>query len=115
MTTYKTSYSQRPYVVEFTNISTFSRVNFIEINSSISTVGSISIHLNFLQDVYNMFAKTVIKLETSDQVYDLEFINKTINVCEFFKNRKYEPILQLLYKVLNKNRSFPTSCPIRKV
>lgn len=71
--------------------------------------------MNFLQDVSNMYAKAVIKLETSDQIYDLEFINKTINVCEFFKNRRYEPILQLLYKVLNKRQSFPTRCPIGKV
>ncbi len=103
-------------MVEFTNVSTYSLVDYIQVNSSISTNGSISINVNFLREVYNVFTKTLIQLATtSDEVYDLEFINKTVNFCEFLNNRRYEPMLQILYKLLNKNRSFPTSCPIRKV
>lgn len=108
-------YLKRPYVVEFTNVSTDSLVHYVQVNSSISANGSISIYVNFLRDVFNVYVKTVITVASADQVYDLELINKSVNFCEFLRNGKYEPILQVLYKIFNKNRSFPTSCPVRKV
>lgn len=70
-------------MVEFTNVSSYSLVNFIEVNSSISTTGAISIYANFLQDVSNVYFKALIGIGTADQVYDLEFMNKTLNFCQF--------------------------------
>lgn len=101
--------------MEFTNVSTYSSVNYIEINSSISTDGAISIHMNFLRGVSNIYVRAVITIESSPGKIDLEFINKTLFVCEFFKNKKYEPILQVLYRALTKTGNFPTECPIQKV
>lgn len=103
-------------MVEFTNISTYSLVDFLQVNSSLSSNGSISVYLTSQRVLTNVYAKIVINIESADhQVYDLEFINKTVNVCEFLDNKTNEPLLQGLYSVLNKDRSFPTSCPLRKV
>lgn len=91
-------------------------MDFFEVNSSISTNGAISLYVNVLKDIPNIHAKVVIQLQSSSNgKYDLELANTTLDACEFFRNRKYEPILQLFYKTLTKNGQFAKSCPIRKV
>lgn len=111
----KKSYFKRPFRLAVTKMSIKSFVNYGEVNSSISTSGAISIYVNILQDISEMNAKVVILIESSSGNYDLELVNKTINVCEFFRNRRYEPMLQVFYKSINKGGNLPKSCPLRKV
>lgn len=106
---------QRPFQIKLSNFSAKSYISFIEVNSSISTSGSISFYVNILQDLPNMNSENKIMLETSSGEYDLAMVNKTINVCKLFTDRKYEPMIQVLYKLLTKTSNFPNSCPIRKV
>lgn len=106
---------QRPFQIEFTNVSTRSFVNSNEVNSSISATGSISFYVNLLQDVASVYAITEILVESTRGKYDLELVNKTINYCRFLSDRKYEPIAQVFYKMFSKSSNFPKSCPIRKV
>lgn len=106
---------KRPFRIEVTNVSTASYVNFTQMNSSISTNGALSMYMNILQDISDVYAKIEILIASSSGNYDLELVNKTIHVCEFFRNRRYEPIVQLFYKAMTKTGSFPHSCPIRKV
>lgn len=72
-------------------------------------------YLNIRQDIPNMYTKTQIILDSSNGNYKLELVNKTINTCEFYRNRKYEPISQVLYKALTKTGTVPTRCPVTKV
>lgn len=90
-------------------------VDFIEVNSSISTNGSMSMFMNVLQNVPQFYAKVKITLESSNGTHDLELINKTLNACEFLNNPKYEPIVQVFYKALTKSGNFLKRCPVTKV
>lgn len=90
-------------------------VDFVVMNSSISTDGSMSMFINVLQNVPQLYVKVKITLESSDGIYDLELINKTFNVCEFLNNPKYEPIVQVFYRALTKSGTFAKRCPIEKV
>lgn len=46
----------------------------------------------------------------------IEFTNKTVNVCRLLNNRRYEPLIGLIYDILSaKEPNLPQRCPIRKV
>lgn len=107
---------QRPFRVEISNVTTKTFVSSIEIKSTVSTGGSLSFYWNVLEDLpLPLYAKAKVMLKSSSGYYDLEMINRTIEVCKFFNDRKYEPILQVFFKLFIKTSKFPSSCPIRKV
>lgn len=54
-------------------------------------------------------------MESGNGVYDMEIVNRTINLCEFFINPRYEPIIQVFYKAVSRNAVVPSSCPVQKV
>lgn len=89
-------------------------VDFVEVNSSLTNRG-LSVYVNFLQNFVNPYAKVLITFLSSSGKYDLELANTTVNACEFFRNRKYFPILQVFYRALTKSSTFPKKCPILKV
>lgn len=101
--------------MEFTNVSSRSYVDFVEINSSISANGALSIYINLLQDISNIYTKVEMMMVSSNGNYDLELANKTFDGCEFLGNKRYEPILQVFWKTLTKNTTFPKRCPLAKV
>lgn len=109
------NYLQRPYFIEVTDITTYSFVNFVEINSSTTTNGSITIYANLLEDITDIYATVNIIFQSTKGNYDLKMMNKTVDCCNFFRNKKYEPLLQKLYRVMTKTGTFPHNCPFRKV
>lgn len=78
-----------------------------------SSSGAISVFLNAHQNLGHLYAKVLINIESSNG--DLVLANKTVDSCEFFKNPRYEPILQVFYKALTRTGTFPKRCPITKV
>lgn len=46
---------------------------------------------------------------------NVEFMNKTINVCKVATSRNLEPLLKLIYKVIADKGNLPKECPIKKV
>lgn len=62
-----------------------------------------------------MYTQPEIYLDTGNGKYELEFMNRTIDVCKLFRDGRYEPLLQLLYKVLLKYTNFLQKCPVPKV
>ncbi|KAG4074437.1 hypothetical protein HA402_015133 [Bradysia odoriphaga] len=89
-------------------------VDYVEMNSSISSSGLISLFFNVKKNVPDFYAKVLITVDTTNGGYDLELINRTIDGCEFYRNPKYEPIPQVFYKFLTKNGVFPKRCPVTK-
>lgn len=57
----------------------------------------------------------VLTFESTDGVYDMEFINRTIDFCQFFRNKRYEPVLQIFYRIFAAKSDVARSCPIKKV
>lgn len=106
---------QRPFKIEITNLSTYSLVNYMESNSSISKQNSVSIYINVLKYLTEIYAKVTVIITSANGNYSSVLFNKTIDCCEFLKNPKYEPIVQVFYRALTINGSFPKNCPITKV
>ncbi len=71
--------------------------------------------VNLAQTVPNVYVQAVITIETSDGIYDLQLINKTIDGCKFLHNPGYEPIVQVFYRELTRTGTFPKRCPFTKV
>lgn len=85
------------------------------INASLSPSGALSVFVEILEDVNHPFAHAEIYADSGTGQYDFEVINRTVDICKFFHKKRYEPLLQLVYKTISENGAWPTSCPIRKV
>lgn len=42
-------------------------------------------------------------------------VNRTIDYCKFFRDKRYEPVLQIFYKIFASKSDIANSCPIKKV
>lgn len=106
---------KRPFRIEITDVTSKTYVDFVEINSSISDNGALSIYVNILKDISNIHSEVTIMLVSASGNYDLELVNRTIDACQFLSNKRHEPILQVFWKQLTKNGAFPKRCPFLKV
>lgn len=62
------------------------------------------------------FSRVEIFLQSPDTGrYDMELLNRTIDICTFFRNSLYEPLLQIIYGLMLENGNFPKSCPLKTV
>lgn len=89
--------------------------NLTNVNAALSPSGALTVIVDVLGDVNHPFAHTKIYVDSGNGQYDFEIMNRTVNFCEFFRNKGYEPLLQIFYKILLENGPWPTACPIRKV
>lgn len=77
--------------------------------------GAYDIHLNVLRENVKAIVKLGIYFE------NVEFMNKTINVCKVAHTKNSEPLLKLIFKVLSDNKKspiptkIPNECPVKKV
>lgn len=73
--------------------------------------GAYDIRLNVLRDNIKIIVKLGIYFE------NIEFMNKTINVCKVAHKDRYEPLLKLIFKVLTDHpkANMPRQCPVKKV
>lgn len=73
--------------------------------------GDYDVNLNVLRDNINPIVKLGIYFE------DVEFMNKTINVCKVARSKNAEPLLKLIFRVLTDNDRArqPKQCPVKKV
>lgn len=73
-------------------------------------------YLNVLKDNIDLYASTGIHLETNENEFTTEFVNKTISVCRLIHDRRYEPFLRLIHMILKDySPEFINKCPIKKV
>lgn len=87
-----------------------------DVNASLSADGSLSFYVKPLIDIDRLFVALRVDIcaDGSDD-FNIDFMNKTVNVCKFFQNRRYEPLLQLTYKIISAKIILPKRCPIKKV
>lgn len=89
--------------------------NIIKVNASLSQSGAISIFVEILENYNHPIVFVKLFIDSGTGWYDFEVMNRTVDVCQFFRNKRYEPLLQIFYKVLLESGPFPKACPIRKV
>lgn len=78
-------------------------------------VDGISLFLNVKKPVQRPFARFEVFVDSGNGLIDLKYINKTIDMCRFFREKTYMPFLQIIYRTVVDQGNYPTSCPIRQV
>lgn len=84
-------------------------------NATLSPDGYLSLFIQSSIDIERLFLTVVIKFGTADSDFNIEFMNRTVEICKFQRNPRYEPLLQLFYKILSEKMQLPQRCPVKKV
>lgn len=50
-----------------------------------------------------------------DGSYDMVYMNKTVDICNFLKNKRSNAIFAIIYRLLSDYGNLPQTCPLRKV
>lgn len=107
---------QRPYRIILSNQTNETFSPKCRSNASIDNLGRFSLHAQILNVIKHPFMHQAIFFESDDGRYDMELINRTVDLCKFYKNKRYEPILQVIFKLFeNYFTHWLTSCPMYKV
>ncbi|KAJ6632809.1 hypothetical protein Bhyg_17551, partial [Pseudolycoriella hygida] len=104
----------RPFNLLVDNVTIESFSTKCECNTSVTPPGFLNVHINMLEAVHNRYSHTELYLQSDNGKYDLEVVNRTVDMCRFFRDVTYEPILQVAFKLFKSNSKFFTSCFIKK-
>lgn len=90
--------------------------DYVDFNMTDLKLGGNIMYFHIKKDNLVLWINTAIHLETSKGEYATEFMNKTLSVCKMLNNRRYQPVLSVLYDGLyEKYPTLPKRCPIKKV
>lgn len=65
-------------------------------------------------DVYP-FMNALVMVDNGNGLYDMELINRTVDICRLLSDAKYEPFLQTVLRTTLPSSNFPRKCPLGKV
>lgn len=105
---------QRPYEVKLTNLTAYSLNENVYVNATINN-SYINSYISLKETVPDMHMRLEVYVDEGDGKYELVFMNRTISACRIFRDRRYEPIVQVIYKIILSYGNLPRSCPIQKV
>lgn len=86
----------------------------IFINATIDDQMRLNIFFRSSIDI-SPFLNAAVMVDSGNGLYDMEYFNRTINICRLLSEPKYEPFLQLVVRTTLPASNFPKKCPIRKV
>lgn len=85
-------------------------------NATFSDSGVFNLYVEFLNNIRNPFVRTELYFESVNGIYDMVVVNRSIDLCKFYKNRRYEPIVQVIYKLFEDYFAhWFRSCPMNRV
>lgn len=61
------------------------------------------------------YLNAAVMVDNGNGLYDMEYFNRTIDICKLLSDSKYEPFLQLVVRTTLPASNFPKKCPIGKV
>ncbi|XP_037032988.1 uncharacterized protein LOC119071962 [Bradysia coprophila] len=103
----------RPFEVLHSNVSAVSYSDRIFINASIDDQMRLNVYFLSSTEIYP-FVNARVMVDSGNGLYDLEYFNRTVNVCRLLSDPKYEPFLQLVARTTLPASNFPKRCPIGK-
>lgn len=109
------SHIKQPFKIMITEFSAMSHVDTISVNASTNaSSGSFSINATVMEKILHVFISVEFKLQTERNVYGLAMLNKTIDVCRFFKKPESEPLVNIVYMAISSHGQghIPRTCPI---
>lgn len=74
----------------------------------------LNIYFKSFQKIYP-YANAAVMVDNGDGLYDLQYFNRTVNLCRLLSDSKYEPFLQLVVRTTLPASNFPRKCPIGNV
>lgn len=79
--------------------------------------GAMSLYVRQRIEVKRLFVTVTNKFSKNENTNDFEinFLDKTVDICKFSQNRRYEPLIQLVYRITSEKINLPQRCPIKKV
>lgn len=76
----------------------------------------LDVHINFVRDIPLAFIDLTVLHDSGGDKFDLVYMNKTVDVCQFLTNRKTNIFFDIVYKLmLDYATTLPDRCPLRKV
>lgn len=107
---------QRPFKIIISNHTEETYSPKCRLNASFGNAGKFDLYVEFVNTIRNPFMHTGLYFESDSGKYDLEVLNRTIDLCKFYKNKRYEPILQVIFKLFADTLShWARRCPMTKV
>lgn len=97
------------------NVTATSLSEKVAINASITKDNGLTAYVQIIETIQKPFARVEFYVDAGNGLYDLKYINQTIDLCRFFRDKKYLPLAQLIYRFGREQGNYPTSCPIKKV
>ncbi|XP_037956583.1 uncharacterized protein LOC119686157 [Teleopsis dalmanni] len=74
---------------------------------------TLDVVFNVLEDINDIHLKYAIALEASEGNYTA-LLNRSVNMCNFLKQRSMEPVLRVIYENILKSGNFIKTCPIKR-
>lgn len=91
---------KRPFKIIISNITAEAYSSKCRVNASVVD-GSIirEINIELLTTVRNPFIYVKLYFESDNGKYDMELLNRTVDLCKFYKDKRYEPIVQVVFNI----------------
>lgn len=86
-----------------------------DLNITMHNKSALDAYLNVLRDVPQLFVDFEDLHDSGGGIYDMIYMNKTIDVCMFLNNRKSNALLDIFYRTFADYGDLPKKCPIRRV
>ncbi|XP_037044276.1 uncharacterized protein LOC119080157 [Bradysia coprophila] len=106
----------RPFTIEMQNLTyELLHPNVVDVNITMKNRTHLDVHINFGRDIPQAFIDLTVLHDAGDDKFDLVYMNKTVDICQFLTNRKSNIFFDIVYKVmLEYAATLPDRCPIRK-
>lgn len=105
---------QRPYDIKLSNLSFYSESNIIWANITMND-SVVDAYVDLRRSFQQFYVHMSVDVDLENGKFEFKVMNRTIDVCRLFRDRKYAPFVQMLYRSLLPSCNCPSRCPIEKV
>lgn len=81
-------------------------------NASRVHMEGILLFVNVKKPLQRPIARFEIYVNSGNGLIDLKYINETIDMCRFFREKTYMPLLQIIYRTIEDQGNYPKSCKV---
>lgn len=85
---------------------------------TITSISSFDLNYKVKEQIDHPHAQIEIYFQSMESSrYDVELLNRTVDLCKLFTDRLYEPLIQIFYKIMleSHGNNWIKSCPVKAV
>lgn len=106
---------QRSFEITLMKTLARSDTDYIDVNVTLSNDTGLNSYILLKRKLEIIYLQIGFHAESRKGHYDLEVVNKTVNMCQFLKNMDDEPLLKVIYSIILNHSNLPRQCPFEKV